>query len=184
MSGTSANKDFENFVLRRDYSMQSYGVNKWRTYAKDDDLFYSEKETTNESDLKPFSTLTWAYNVEKRYYIYKKGKVDKPNGYTYVGIVFTSGSSEFFVEAYGINSLKGIEANLSGTSAKKDFENFVLKRNYSMVGSGVNQWNVNTNDNNMFYSLNETTNVLDLKPFSSLSWPYYDNKRYYFYRKE
>ena len=40
--------------------------------AVDNDLYYSTKETSSASDLKPLTYLNWSYAINAKYYIYKK----------------------------------------------------------------------------------------------------------------
>ena len=179
MTDITGRKDFVNFAIKGDYKDKVLGV--WRIYAQEDDLFYSEKETTNIKDLKPLSTVEWTWGTNKKYYIYKKGKVDTPSGMTYIGSFFSSGTRDVSPEVYGINKLKNISVNLVGVSSNKDFDNFQLKVEYKDQVLGI--WRAYSKDDDLFYSEKETTNINDLKSFSCLEWTWGTNKKYYIYKK-
>ncbi len=48
------------------------GLGNYKLYSRENNIYYSTKSTYNEADLKPLSSLTWAGNANKLYYIYRK----------------------------------------------------------------------------------------------------------------
>ena len=48
------------------------GLGNYNLYNREDNIYYSSKPTYDENDLTPLSTISWAGNDNKMYYIYKK----------------------------------------------------------------------------------------------------------------
>ena len=111
----------------------------------------------------------------------KKGKVDTPNSYAYVGTIFNCGTAGFRAEAYVINKLRNIEEKIPAGTLMKDYGNFYIT--YYSNGTTISEWRMTAVDNDLYYSTKETSSASDLIPLTYLNWSYAINAKYYIYKK-
>jgi hypothetical protein len=98
---------------------------------------------------------------------------------TYVGTVSTASMDGNKPEVYVVNDIEGIKEKyaMQTSPTSKSYEQFGV--------SSYSWWILYAQDDNMFYSTKETTNIEDLQPLSALKWNYeLTSVKYYIYKKE
>ena len=156
---------------------------KWSVYARQGNIYYSTKETTNMSDLRPLSMYQWDIRSTNAIYIYRTNSVKTPSNMVFVGEAHTASTG-------GAEGPKAVVYDASNnTSYNLTYEKMrsAALRNYTNFSFGMlgaDNWIIKPIGNNIYYSKKETINASDLTPLSSVTFDIRGNSIYYLYKKK
>ena len=162
----------------------------WYLYAANEDIYYSERDTTNAGELQPLSTIDWRPNAMKKYYLYKKNTISVPSNYTYVGEVHSAAASNVNSKhyLYIIDRVTNKKARVKqGNQVNYSGFGIGYRIKQSITGQASNNypvWYLQSSNNNIYYSERDTTNAGELHPLSTIDWRPNAMKKYYLYRKK
>ncbi len=171
-------QDYTGFGVTLDISPDS-----WSVYARQGNIYYSTKETTNMSDLHPLSMYQWDIRSINAIYVYRTSSVKTPSNMTFVGeahVASTGGAAGPKAVVYDASN------NTSYNLTYNDMRSAALRNytNFSFGMQGADNWIIKPIGSNIYYSTKETTNASDLTPLSSVTFSIRGNGIYYLYKKK